>query len=1006
VHLARQDLTVSTTTLTTRESLLPAWPRWLAGIAGGMVLSLGIMVLVGAAADMPALRSGVPGWPQMAISTAICCILSSLAIFLSAAARMIMVPARAAWLRGIVMACGCCVLAISGVTLASSLLGWAFNLDALIGPWGDRSAVAVRMVPATALGFVFLGGAMVLMHAQRSIQVFQWLVIGGGWVGWMGMSRYVYGGEPIWILSAMSALTALAIIILSIGMLCVRPRIGLMELLCAGSQGGTVIRQLLPYAVVIPLVVGWMRVKGQQSGWYGLEAGTAMYAMANVALFAGLVWIVARRLHRIDEERQRLIQESLHLAAMVQSSTDAITSKTLTGIVTSWNIGAERLFGYSAQEMIGRPMRRLMLPERQSDEDEILREIAKGRTIDHYEAVRVHKDGHRLDVSVTVSPIRDANGIIIGASNIARDVSERKQVDAKLRAQLARLDLLRQVTQAISEHHDLPSIYQVVVRCLEEQMPADFACVCLYDQNSNTLTVSRVGVNSEALAMGLALTEQSVIPIDRNGLSLCVRGELVYEPDIREVDFPFPRRLAGAGLCSFVAVPLQVESLVVGVVLVARREPHSFSSGECEFLHQLSAHVALATRHSELYTALQRAYDDLRQTQQAVMQNERLRALGQMASGIAHDINNALSPVVMYTEQLLDKETQLSERSRNALRTILRAGEDVATTVGRLREFYRQQDQRAKMSGVGLNAEIQHVIDLTKARWCDIAQQRGVVIDVQTDLTPDLPFVIGVEHEIREALTNLMFNAIDAMPTGGTITLRTRCVETDHERDGVPGGKIVRLEVSDTGVGMNEQTRTRCLEPFFTTKGERGTGLGLAMVYGIVQRHGAELSIESEVGRGTTFRIDFHQLANTPTPTAHDTLGLTRRLRLLLIDDDPIILKALSDRLEDEGHELVLANGGQAGIETFRTALDAGRNFDVVITDLGMPNVDGRRVAAMVKSLSGATPIIMLTGWGQRLADNGDLPPNIDRVLSKPPKLREIQAALLQLTGGNGVSHM
>jgi signal transduction histidine kinase len=304
-----------------------------------------------------------------------------------------------------------------------------------------------------------------------------------------------------------------------------------------------------------------------------------------------------------------------------------------------------------------------------------------------------------------------------------------------------------------------------------------------------------------------------------------------------------------------VAAPLLVDTQVFGVLLAARQQPHSFSSGECEFLRQLSDHVALAVQQAQLYSALQKAYDDLRQTQQAVLQQERLRALGQMASGIAHDINNAISPITLYTESLLERESSLSANARERLEMIQRASEDVAHTVARMREFYRSREPELTLPPVDLTRLLPQVVDLTRARWSDMPQQQGLVIDMHLDLAPELPAILGVESELREALINLIFNAVDAMPEGGTLTLRTRVATPAAGAQDAP--LRVQVEVCDTGIGMDEETRRRCLEPFFTTKDERGTGLGLAMVYGIVQRHNAELEIESAVGEGTTIRLIF-----------------------------------------------------------------------------------------------------------------------------------------------------
>jgi NO-binding membrane sensor protein with MHYT domain/signal transduction histidine kinase/ActR/RegA family two-component response regulator len=578
------------------------------------------------------------------------------------------------------------------------------------------------------------------------------------------------------------------------------------------------------------------------------------------------------------------------------------------------------------------------------------------------------------------------------------EITERELTETRLQAQLERLTLLDQISRAIGERQDLQSIYQVAIRSLEERLPVDFACVCRYDAADNALTVISVGVHSQVTAVGLALAEQSRITIDQNGLSRAVRGEVVYEPDIGAVPFPFPRRLARGGLRALVVAPLQSESRVFGVLVVARRLPRAFSSGDCEFLRQISTHVALAARQAELHGALLEAYDDLRQTQQTVMQQERLRALGQMASGIAHDINNALSPVALYTETLLEHEPNLSERGRGYLVTIARAIDDVAETVARMREFYRQREPQLQATPVQLNPLVQQVLDLSRARWNDMPQLRGIVIRLETELAPDLPAVLGVESEVREALINLIFNAVDAMPEGGVLTLRTR--ESVATEGAVASSHNAIVEVADSGVGMDDDTRRRCLEPFFTTKGERGTGLGLAMVYGVTQRHGADIQIDSQVGRGTTVRLSFPvPLSLLPAFAAPAPAEApAARLRVLVVDDDPLMLKSLCDTLELDGHVVVTASGGQAGIDTFDTGHRPEQPFDIVITDLGMPHVDGRRVASAVKAHDEAVPVILLTGWGQRLVADGEIPPHVDQVLSKPPKLREVRAALAQLT--------
>ena len=571
------------------------------------------------------------------------------------------------------------------------------------------------------------------------------------------------------------------------------------------------------------------------------------------------------------------------------------------------------------------------------------------------------------------------------------DITEQKKAEGKLQAQLERLGLLQQITRAIGERQDLKSIVLVAIRTLEERLPLDFGCLCLYEPADKRLTVSGLGLRSRELAVELALTEQSQIAVDDNGLARCIRGQLVYEPDVNQVFFPFPQRLAKAGLRSVVAAPLLVENQIFGVLIAARREPHGFGSGECEFLRQLSEHVALAAHQAQLYGALQTAYEDLRQTREAVMQQERLRALGQMASGIAHDINNAISPVALYTDSLLEREPNLSAQGRDHLEIIRRAIHDVATTVARMREFYRTRESELSLAPVQLNELVPQVVDLTRARWSDMPQQRGSVIELRAELADHAPVIMGVESEIREALTNLIFNAVDAMPEGGTLTLRTMVVANASERP-----RQVQLTVSDTGAGMDEEARRRCLEPFFTTKGERGTGLGLAMVYGMVQRHGAEIEIESAVGQGTTMRLIFSAPAGASDVAARSqtVYAVPRDLRILVVDDDPVLLKSLQDTLAGDGHSVVTASGGQAGIDAFLAVRARGDAFHAVITDLGMPYIDGRQVCAAVKTAAPPTIVILLTGWGRRFVADEGMPLHVDSVLSKPPKLRELREAL------------
>jgi PAS domain S-box-containing protein len=689
-----------------------------------------------------------------------------------------------------------------------------------------------------------------------------------------------------------------------------------------------------------------------------------------------------------SEQRNRLI---------VESAMDAIVTIDSAGVITGWSPQAETTFGWTHAEALGRPVDQTIMPERfrEAHRAGLARYLATGEAHvlnKRIELTALHRNGAEFPIELSITPVREGDTVSFNA--FARDITERKLAEARLHTQRDRLHLLEQITRAIGQRQDVQSIFQVAVRALEDRLPADFVCILSHDAVSRTLTVAHVGAGSAALGRELDISDRAEIPIDRNGLSRCVGGELVYEPDLAEVDFPFPRRLVAHGLRSLVIAPLAIESDVFGVLVVARSPAQAFQSTDCEFTKQLGEHVALAAHQTELREKLQKAYDDLRQTQQAVLEQERLRAIGQMASGIAHDINNAISPVALYTQSLIEHETDLPPDIRDYLALVGRVVRDVAATVGRMRDFYRSGRDDPELTPLDLNELVPQVIELTRARWSDMPQQRGTVIKVSTELEANLPQVMGNASELREALTNLIFNAVDAMPKGGSLAVRTLTLPRDAS-----GAPRVRLEVGDTGAGMDEATRRRCVEPFFTTKGERGTGLGLAMVQGAAQRHKAELDIDSAPGEGTRVRLDFDTVSDARRKRKRTgSAAAIEPLRLLLVDDDPTVLGSTAFVLELDGHDITAADGGQAGIEALRAAREAGTRFDLVITDLGMPYVDGNQVAGAVKELFPSTPVVLLTGWGRRMATGDEAPAHVDYVLPKPLELGQLRDVFVELT--------
>jgi PAS domain S-box-containing protein len=862
------------------------------------------------------------------------------------------------------------------------------------------------MSPATALGFALLGGALTLTHRARWARAYQALALLAVAIAWLGLTRYLFGGVPLLPFTQTAIHTALTLLLLASGVLVLRRDTGLSVLLANTGPAGVSARRLLPAALLVPLIAGVLALDAEHWGVLRVEQSFALFALSSVLVFAALVWVNATQVGRTDAERQRA-QEGMQASEerarlIVETALDAVVTIDRAGTITGWSPQAESLFGWSAAEALGRSLSNTVIPERyrEAHQGGLERYLATGEgpvLNRRIELSALRRDQSEFPVELAITPIRSGESVSFSA--FVRDITERKRAEERLQVQAERLELLDRSTRAIAERQDLHSIFQVAIRSLEEHLPIDFGCVCLYEPTRQALEISCVGAKSRELALELALTEQARIGIDQNGLGRCVQGQLVYESDIAGSLFPFPARLARGGLRSLVIAPLSAENRVFGVMIVARRDADSFASTDCEFLRQLSEHLALAAHQAQLYSSLQRAYEDLRQTQESVMQQERLRALGQMASGIAHDINNALSPAALYVQSLLERDKSLGVEAREYLTVIQRAIDDVGHTVARMRMFYRPREPELTLAPIDLNVLLQQVMELTRARWSDMPQERGIVIDLKREITPDLPQVMGAENEIRDALTNLVFNAVDAMPDGGTLTVRSQLAPSGAGRRDVNSLRSVSVEVCDTGVGMTEAVRSRCLEPFFTTKGERGTGLGLAMVYGMVQRHSADFEIESAPGTGTTVRLIFPAAASQELRQPAAPVRALTPLRILLVDDDPLLLKSLRDVLESDGHSVTPADGGQAGITEFLAARQRSEPFAAVITDLGMPKVDGRIVAAAIKSAAPATPVILLTGWGQRLQGEGELPEHVDRVLGKPPRLSELRAALAELAG-------
>ena len=443
------------------------------------------------------------------------------------------------------------------------------------------------------------------------------------------------------------------------------------------------------------------------------------------------------------------------------------------------------------------------------------------------------------------------------------------------------------------------------------------------------------------------------------------------------------------GSGAFMCLPVRVEDRIIGVVNLAKSAAAApspaFSPTDLQFLNTLMTHIAYAVDNARLLqearlstNRLRSAMEDLRTTQTRVVEGETLRAMGQMASGMAHHVNNLLAIISGRTQLLLARKP--SPETQRPLEIIQRATCDAAEVVRRVLGFASMHPAAAK-APVDVNEIVREVVELTRPRWRDEAQRRSLTIDVSTELG-QIARVAGEAPALREVVMNLLFNAIDALPDGGHIVVRTWSADA-----------WVFCAVADDGVGMDDEIRRRALEAFFTTKGPQATGLGLSVAHSIVQRHGGELSLRPNEGKGTVITLRLPQVAPEAVVAESAPSSAGRALRILVIDDEQPVRDALADSLAEDGHTVIAAASGPEGL----ARLADGVKVDVVMTDLGMPEMTGWDVARAVRTRHPGLPIGLITGWAVALELSDEERHAVDFVIAKPYTTDALRSALSAL---------
>jgi len=410
---------------------------------------------------------------------------------------------------------------------------------------------------------------------------------------------------------------------------------------------------------------------------------------------------------------------------------------------------------------------------------------------------------------------------------------------------------------------------------------------------------------------------------------------------------------------AFTCMPIRVANRIIGVINLAKKRPTvragsnaPFSPVDLQFLNALLTYTGYSVENARLLqearSSAQRLHgvvEDLKTTQAQLVRGETLRAIGQLSSGMAHHLNNLFAVLVGRAELAL-RAGESADIPRT-LNIMLRTARDGAEVVRRVQRFGRVEPV-SPSTAVDLNEIIREVVELIRPQWQDEAERRGCPIEITRELGP-IPPAVGEAGPLREVLINVILNAIEALREGGVISIRTW-----------PADEQIRCAVTDNGVGMPEDARRRALEPFFTTKGPKSTGLGLSVAYGTIQRCGGTLKIDSAEGEGTTVTLSLPAGVGTKPPQPGAGVEpAPAGLRVLIIDDEPEVRAVLAEMLTAHGHRVCQAGGGREGLEVLTSA----HKVDLVLTDLGMPEMRGSDVARAIRDRWPLLPVGLVTGW-------------------------------------------
>ncbi|MGB0135368.1 PAS domain S-box protein, partial [Dokdonella sp.] len=589
-----------------------------------VALSSAALALIGWLFDIAGLKGVVvSGWPKMSPATILAVLLAGVSLASAASvgraalAKMRLLPTQLA---------AVAVVIVGLLGLLNAVAGSESGPGSDFALLGFREQLLVGEMPAgmsfaTALGISMIGASLLLLRSD--FQFFQAFALIAGLIGIHGFTPYLFGGEALTPYTQMSILTALSIAILSVGCLCLRSDEGLLALLRSQNSGGWLARRLIAVAIILPYLVGWIRLKGQSAGWFGTEGGAGLFATSILILVAALVWGTAVLLDRADRQRKRSELVARQLADIVESSRDAIISLDMRENITSWNKGAEQTYGYTADEMNGTSLLRLVPEDRREEERAVLAKAVQGISVEQHDSLRRGKNGQLFDASVTVSPLTNSRGEVVGFSQVARDISAKKVHEREI-LRISRLySALSQVNQAIVGIHDRDALFAEICRVLVESGGFRTAWIGLGDPGGRRIEIAEKYGDQGGHVEWLAGHRDDLPAVPEPFRSVVNEGRMDVCNDLRVSDLQPLRAVADlAGYGSTATLPLRQDDAVVGFISVYAEEVGLFQAKEIALLVEAAADVSFAldkfvkdARHAKAEEAVRLGEDSLRRSE-------------------------------------------------------------------------------------------------------------------------------------------------------------------------------------------------------------------------------------------------------------------------------------------------------------------------------------------------------------------------------------------------------